>query len=149
MRRALPLSVQLVLTFVGLVLGIVAVLTTTAYTSLRANLEAEAMRNVALATETREQTVTQLFQLRQQRAQGFLTSVESLCAEPLESGRVAWVDDCVRTMVNDFRRSERALGALLTYRSRRVIRSGEPVPAGQSRARSRRSCTPTTARFST
>jgi signal transduction histidine kinase len=130
MRRALPLSVQLLLTFVGLVVGIVAVLTRTAYTSLLANLEAEASRNVALATRTREQTVTQLFLLRQQRAQGFLASLESFCAEPIGSGRVAWVDDCARTMVNDFRKSERAVGAVLTYRNRRLIRSGSPVAAG-------------------
>jgi signal transduction histidine kinase/ActR/RegA family two-component response regulator len=130
MRRALPLSLQLVLTFVGLIVGLIAVLTTTAYTSLLANLEAEAGRNVALATRSREQTVTQLFQLRQQRAQGFLASVESLCAEPLDSGRLGWVDDCTRTMVSDFLRSERALGAALSYRNRRLTRAGSPVSPG-------------------
>ena len=130
MRRALPLSAQLLLTFVGLLMGITAVLTRSAYTSLRYNLEAEANRNVALATRTREQTLTQLFHLRQQRAEGFLASLESLCGEPLDSGRMAWVDDCVRAMVDDFRKSERALGALLTYRHRRLSRSGEPVSGG-------------------
>ena len=129
MRRALPLSVQLVLTFVGLILGLAAVLTTAAYTTLRANLETEATRNVVLATRTLEQTVTQLLHLRQQRIAGLLTSVESLCAEPVASGGLAWVDDCTRTMVNDFRRSERALGALLTYRNRRITRSGSRVSA--------------------
>ena len=74
--------------------------------------------------------MTQLFLLRQQRAQGFLASLESFCAEPIGSGRVAWVDDCARTMVNDFRKSERAVGAVLTYRNRRLIRSGSPVAAG-------------------
>ena len=127
MRRALPLSVQLLLTFVGLLMGMTAVQTTAAYTSLAYNLDAEARRNVALATRTREQTLTQLFHLRQQRAQGFLASLESLCAEPLESGRLAWVPDCVRPMVDDFRKSERAVGALLTDRTRRLSRSGGPV----------------------
>jgi signal transduction histidine kinase/ActR/RegA family two-component response regulator len=130
MRRALPLSVQLLLTFVGLVVGIIAVLTTTAYTALRANLLAEASRNVELATRTREQTVTQLFLLRQQRAQGFLTSMVSFCAESLGSGRLAWAEDCARTMVNDFRKSERALGAVLSYRNRRILRSGQPIASG-------------------
>jgi signal transduction histidine kinase len=131
MRRALPLSVQLVLTFVGLLIGITAVLTTAAYTSLRSNLETEASRNVGLVTRTREQTLTQLFQLRQKRAEGFLASIESLCAEPLDSGRLAWVDDCVATMIEDFRWSERAVGVLLTHRNRRRGRSGAAVAVGE------------------
>jgi signal transduction histidine kinase/ActR/RegA family two-component response regulator len=127
MRRAFPLSVQLLLTLVGLLVGITAVLTRAAYTSLRTSLETEASRNVDDATRVREQAVTQLFQLRQQRAEGFLSSVESLCAEPTGSRRLAWVDECVRTMVNDFRRSERALGAVLRYRNRTVRRSGRVI----------------------
>jgi signal transduction histidine kinase len=104
-----------------------AVLTTAGYRSLQANLTAEASRNVDLMTSTREQALTQLFRLRQQRAVGFLASIESLCGEPLDSGRLAWVDDCVRTMVDDFRESERAVGAVLSYRNRRLRRSGEVV----------------------
>ena len=127
MRRAVPLSVQLLLTFVGLLVGMAAVLIGAAYTSLRATVESEASRNVADATRLREERISQLFHLRHQRAEGFLRSLESLCAEPLESGRLAWVDTCVRPMVDDFRKSERALGAMLTYRGRRVIRSGQRV----------------------
>jgi len=139
MRPALPLSAQLLLTFVGLLMGMTAVLTTAAYSSLLANLEADARRNVAVATRTREQSITQLFQLRQQRAEGFLTSIRSMCAEPLDSGRFAWVEDCVRTMVDDFGKGERASGALLTYRTRRLRWSGDrflPVePASGALAR--------------
>jgi signal transduction histidine kinase/ActR/RegA family two-component response regulator len=130
MRRALPLSVQLLLTFVGLLIGITTVLTRAAYISLQDNLRVEASRSVDLATRTREQTLTQLFNLRQQRAEGLLVSLESLCGEPTDSGRMGWVDDCVETMVDDFRKSERALGAVLTYRNRRLHRSGQPVTAG-------------------
>ena len=60
MRPAVPLSVQLLLTFVGLLIGMTGVLTTAAYTSSLASLEAEAHRNVGLATRTREQALTQL-----------------------------------------------------------------------------------------
>ena len=136
MRPSLPLSAQLLLTFVGLLMGTTAVLTTVAHRSSRQSLEAEAHRNAGLVTHSREQALTQLFQLRQQRADGFLRSVESLCSEMIEPARrLAWVGDCVRTMVGDFRRSERALGALLTYRDRPISRSGRPVsraavPAG-------------------
>ncbi len=129
MRRALPLSVQLLLTLVVLLVGMTAVLTRVAYTSLRTSLETEAGRNVDDLTRTREQAFTQLFQLRQQRAEGFLASVESLCAEPTSSRRLAWVDDCARTMVNDFRASERALGAVLRYRNRTIRRSGRLISA--------------------
>src|SRR5258705_11795597 len=127
MRRAVPLSIQLLLTFVGLLLGMAAVLTTAAYTSLVANLQTEASRRVSLATRTRAQALSQGFQLRQQRAEGFLTTLESFCAEPMDSSRLAWAEDCARPMVDDFRKSERALGALLTYRNRRVRRSGQRV----------------------
>ena len=130
MRRAVPLSLQLLLTFVGLLIGMTAVLTTAANSSLLANLETEARRTVGVATRAREQTLTQLFELRQQRAAGFLSSVESLCAEPLGRGRLGWVDECVRTMVDDFREGERARGALLTYGTRRLRRSGALVPSG-------------------
>ena len=130
-RPAVPLSVQLLLTFVGLLVGMTAVLTTAAYRSARLDLEAEGRRSVSLATRTREQTITQLFQLRQQRAEGFLVSLESLCAEPVDGGRIAWADDCVRAMVVNFRKSERAVGARLTYGSRRLGRSGQPVAADE------------------
>ncbi len=139
MLRAVPLSVQLVFTFVGLIVGTTAALTTAAFTFSRASLEAEARRNVGLATETREQAITQLFNLRQQRAEGLLASMQSLCGEPAGPGRLAWAPDCVQTLVNDFRASERAEGVLLTYRNRRISRSGAPVqfgaPPGDSLAR--------------
>ena len=129
MRPAVPLSVQLLLTFVGLLLGMTWVLMNSADTSLLENLKAEAQRTISVATKAREQTLTQLFQLRQQRAVGMLASLESLCAEPIGGGRFGWVDDCVRTMVDDFRESERAMGVTVTYGNRRLRRSGAPVPA--------------------
>lgn len=125
MRPALPLSVQLLLTFVGLLTGITAVLTTFAYTSLRDNLELDAKRTVTVATASREQNITQIFQVRQQRAEAFLASVQSMCTEPLGAGRVAWLDECLRPMVDDFRRGERAIAATLTDGARRLRRSGE------------------------
>ena len=109
MLRAVPLSVQLVITFVGLVVGTTAALTTAAYTFSRASLETQARRAVTLATETREQTLAQLFNLRQQRAEGLLASMQSLCGEPAGPGRLAWAPDCVQTLVNEFRASERIL----------------------------------------
>jgi signal transduction histidine kinase/CheY-like chemotaxis protein len=131
MRPALPLSLQLVLAFVGLLMGITIVLTRVAYTSLRHNLDADARRTVAAATRTKDQSITQLFQLRQQRAEAFLVSVHSLCTESLGFERFAWLEECVRPMVDDFRKGEAALSAVLTYRTRVLRRSGvrlAPVP---------------------
>jgi signal transduction histidine kinase/ActR/RegA family two-component response regulator len=127
--RRVPLSVQLLLAFVGLLTAITIVLARSAYTSLLYNLDTGARQMVSEATRTREESITQLFQLRQQRADAFLVSVQSICAEPLGSGRTAWVDDCVRPMVDDFRKGERALAALLTYGRRTLRRSGLRRPA--------------------
>jgi signal transduction histidine kinase/ActR/RegA family two-component response regulator len=126
--RRVPLSVQLLLAFVGLLTAITIVLARSAYTSLLHNLDTSARQMVSAATRTREQSLTQLFQLRQQRADAFLVSVQSICAEPLESGRTAWADECVRSMVDDFRKGERALSALLTSGRRTLRRSGLRVP---------------------
>src|SRR6478752_6566521 len=122
--RRVPLSVQLLLAFVGLLTAITIVLARSAYTSLLDNLDTTARQMVSAATRTREQSLTQLFQLRQQRAEAFLVSVQSICAEPLESGRTAWADGCVRPMVDDFRKGERALAALLMSERRTLRRSG-------------------------
>ena len=125
MLRAVPLSIQLLLTFLGLLLGMAAVLTTSAYTSLAGNLREEAVRRVNLETYTRAQALARLFQQRQQHAESFLATLESFCAESPRPGRLSWAPDCVRPLLDDFRRSERALGVLLTYKNRVVRRSGE------------------------
>ena len=129
MRRAIPLSVQLLLTFVGLLVGMAAVLTGAAYSSLRRNVESEASRHVAEATRTREERLTHLFERRLQQADGFLRSLESLCAEPIDARRLGWVFDCIRPMSDDFLRSQRATGLTVTYRGRRLYRSGKPITA--------------------
>ena len=130
MLRTVPLSVHLVITFVVLIVGTTAALTTAAYRSSRASLEADTRRDVVFATETREQALTQLFSLRQQRAEGLLASMQSLCGEKAGPGRLAWAPDCVATLVTDFRTSERAEGVLLTYRKRRITSSGATLMPG-------------------
>jgi len=68
-----------------------------------------------------------MFQFRQQHADTFLASLESVCSERAPRGRLAWAPDCVAPMLEDFLRNEHALGALLTYRERRLRRGGERV----------------------
>jgi signal transduction histidine kinase/CheY-like chemotaxis protein len=140
MRPALPLSLQLLLTFVSLLIGMAAVLTTAAHSSLRDSLEEDARSSVAIATRTREQAITRLFELRQQRAEAFLVSIPALCSEEVDAKRTIWLPECTRTMVDDFRRGERAIGAQLDHDTRgRLRRSGAritaPAPDLGSRAR--------------
>ncbi|HVH56787.1 MAG TPA: hybrid sensor histidine kinase/response regulator [Vicinamibacterales bacterium] len=127
MRRTLPLWIQLLAIFVGLLAGMAGVLTTSAHRSLIASLAADATRHVSLAAQTRQETLSQLFTLRQQRAVGVLDSLEALCAEPLPSGRLAWAPECVRPVLDDFRKSGRAIGAVLTSGQRVISRSGGRV----------------------
>ena len=126
--RSVSLAAQLLFTMVGLVAGTTTVLTVEAYrTSLR-SLEAQARRDVRLAAQSREQMVTQLLRLRQQRADGFLLTARSICAEDAGPPRgFGWQEECVDTMVKEFRLTEGASGALLEYRGRRLAASGEEV----------------------
>jgi signal transduction histidine kinase/ActR/RegA family two-component response regulator len=145
MRRTVPLWIQLLLIFVGLLAGMAGVLTTSAHRSLLASLAADATRHVSLAARTRQETLSQLFTLRQQRAVGVLASLEALCAEPVGSVRLAWDPDCVRPVLDDFRKSEGAIGAVLTSGQRVVSRSGarvsREIPGANALARVVRSAT--------
>jgi hypothetical protein len=126
--RSISLAAQLLLTFVGLVAGTTIVLTVVAYRSSLESLEEAARRDVQVAAQSRERTLTEVLSLRLQRAQGFLASAESICAEPAGPRGFGWSEDCVRTMVEEFRRTERASGALMTFRGRPLQASGVQVP---------------------
>jgi signal transduction histidine kinase len=133
MRRALPLSIQLLLAFVGLLIAMAVALTTAAQSSLVDSLRTEAGRQVSQETDTHARTLAQLFQFRQQHADSFLASVESVCSEAAAPGRLAWAPDCVSPMLDDFLRTERALGARVTYRNRPLRRVGASVGDGPKR----------------
>jgi signal transduction histidine kinase len=113
---------------VGLIAATTVVLTVAAYRTTVRNLDQQARRDVRLAAQSREQIVTQLLQLRQQRAQGFLLTAQSICAEEAGPPRgYGWQEECVDTMVKEFRLTEGASGALLEFRGRRLAASGEDV----------------------
>src|SRR4051812_5862429 len=124
-HRSLSLSAQLMLTFVGLVVGTTAVLTLFAYRSSLQSLEADARRSVRATADERTAALTRLFASRQQRAEGFLAAAESLCGEPRGDGRFGWSTDCVSTLMHEFRETERAQGVVLTYGGRVLARSGD------------------------
>jgi signal transduction histidine kinase len=125
--RSISLAAQLLLAFVGLVVGTTVVLTLFAYQSSLKNLEADARRSARIAAEERAHALARLFASRQQRAEGFLASAELLCAEPRTDGRLGWSTDCVQTLMHQFRETERAIGVMLLYNGTPLVRSGRTV----------------------
>src|ERR1700730_5730040 len=128
LRKTVPLTLQLLLTLVGLAAGAAAVLGVLAYRSSIDGLEAGARRSAAIAAEGHEETLLQLLRLQQMRAQGFLQSLESTCGEAAPNGRIGWELQCVRTALGEFRTTEHATYARLTYRTRSLAQSGTSAP---------------------
>ena len=125
--RGAPLAVQLLLTFTALVAGTTALLTYSAYQTSLTNLGDNVERRVAGAADARTRMLTQVLALRQERANGFLESAQSLCAEPADSHRFGWSEACLGIVVKEFRLTEHATGALVTYRGRTLASAGAPV----------------------
>jgi hypothetical protein len=84
--QSTSLAAQLLLIFVSLVALSTIVLTVAAYQSSLTSLEADAKRAVRVAAQTRDETMTQLFTTRRERAEGFLAALESLCGERRADG---------------------------------------------------------------
>jgi signal transduction histidine kinase/ActR/RegA family two-component response regulator len=113
--KSVSLTVQLLVTLVGLVVVATGVLTVDAYRTSRQHLEAEARDVARVTAQQREQTVARLIELRYQQAQGFLTSVASLCGETTPRGATAFEIECVGRALQGFRAAERASGARMEY----------------------------------
>jgi signal transduction histidine kinase len=128
----LSLSAQLLVVMVSLVVAAIVALTLEAHRASVRSLETQALRETQLAVQAREQSLTQRLELRQQRARGFLMSVESICAEPRPTGGFGWGEECTRTMLREFGASEGSKGATLTYRNRVLATYGRPVPSGEA-----------------
>ena len=122
--RSMSLAAQLLLTFVSLVAGSTIVLTVAAYRSSLGSLEEDARRMARVAAQTRDDAMTQLFETRHQRAEGFLAGVQSLCGEKRTDAGFGFSIDCVETMVQEFRATERASGVRLLYQGRTIGATG-------------------------
>jgi signal transduction histidine kinase/ActR/RegA family two-component response regulator len=133
---ALSLRLQLLLSFAGLAAGSAAAIGTFAYRDAIAGIERSARRSVAAAAQSREETVVRLVQFRQVRAEGFVSSLTSICGSIDETPRVARREpSCLRAALDEFRLTEHAAAARLLYRDRTVVESGpwitvEPPPSG-------------------
>lgn len=137
--KSVSLSVQLLLTLVGLVVITTLVLTTSSYRSIHVALESDAHRLVRASADQMAGTLTRLVEQRQDRARGFLSSVATLCSETVSNGRLGWEIGCVSQALAEFRTTEHARGALFQYARRVLARSGErpqtDLPLPQSFAR--------------
>jgi signal transduction histidine kinase/CheY-like chemotaxis protein len=123
--RALSLAAQLLLTLVGLVVTTALVLTIVAYRSSSRDLEREARRSVRVAAQQVELALGRVLESRHQRAQGFLTGVQSLCGEMTSRGMLALELGCVHVALEELRATEHARGVLLEYDGRWVGQVGE------------------------
>jgi signal transduction histidine kinase len=123
--RSMSLAAQLLVIFVSLVAGSTIVLTVAAYRSSLASLETDAIRAASVAAQTRDDEMTRLFTTRLERAEGFLAGLESLCGERRRDGAFGFSDECVNTMVQEFRTTERASGVHLMYKGRVLANAGD------------------------
>lgn len=110
--------------------GLAAVMATFAYRAARDATLEQALRSIASVAQGRERQLADLLQKRQQRLEGFLASLQSLCAERNPSGRLGFEEQCVRAAVGGLHRSERATTTEVKYRDRLLVRFGRP-PAVQ------------------
>src|SRR5262245_13086717 len=139
MTRAISLRMQLLLTVVGSIAATTVALATLAYRVQISNLESDAHRTVRMAAQSRAEAVARIVDGQQQRAERFLIATASLCGEERPPGGIAWELECARRALQDLREGERAMGAILTSRDRRIARSGVgpamdlPVPTPLAR----------------
>jgi signal transduction histidine kinase len=121
----MSLAAQLLVIFVSLVAGSTIVLTLAAYRSSLASLEADAIRAARVAALSRDDEMTRLFTTRLERAEGFLAGLESLCGETRIDGTLSFADECVETMVQEFRTTERASGVHVTHHGVTLASAGD------------------------
>jgi signal transduction histidine kinase len=119
----------------GLALIVVNVLLTAgvalfAYRAAHDAMVDQALKSVSLVAQSRERELLNLLEHRQERLDGFVQSVRSLCGERAPNGRLGFEDECLSTAVRGFHRSERADSTTVTYDGRLLARAGpSPVVA--------------------
>jgi signal transduction histidine kinase len=105
--------------------GLTAVVATFAYRAAHDAMVDQALNSVALVAESRDRELREILARRQLRLEGFLDSLQTLCAEKAPDGRLALEDGCVRAAVGGLHRSERAETTDLRYGERHLAMFGE------------------------
>ena len=119
------LRTSLAAALVVLNVGLTAVVAVFAYRAAHDVMVDQAIGSVADVARSRERELQDFLERRQQRLEGFLSSLESLCAERNPSGTLGLEVQCMRAAVIGLHRSERATTTDIRYRDRRRIVQGE------------------------
>src|SRR5438874_3804125 len=123
----LSLRASLATALVVVNVGLTAVVATFAYRAAHDVMVDQAIGSVAAVARSRERELRGLLERRQQRLEGFLASLPSLCAERNPSGTLGFENQCMRAAVVGLHRSERATTTDIKYRQRRRVHLGENV----------------------
>jgi signal transduction histidine kinase len=121
----LSLRSSLALALVVVNVGLTAIVATFAYRAAHDVLVDQAIGSVAEVARSRERELRDLLERRQRRLEGFLDSLQSLCAERNPSGTLGLEDQCMRAAAVGLHRSEAATTTDIQYRERRRIALGE------------------------
>ena len=123
----LSLRASLATALVVVNVGLTAVVAVFAYRAAHDVMVDQAIGSVADVARSRERELQGLLETKQQRLEGFLASLESLCAERNPSGTLGLEDQCMRAAVVGLHRSERATTTDIRYRERRRVIQGERI----------------------
>jgi signal transduction histidine kinase/ActR/RegA family two-component response regulator len=120
----LSLRTLLALALVIVNVGLTAVVAVFAYRAAHDVMVEQAIVSVAEVARSRDRELSDLLERRQQRLEGFLASLQSLCAETNPSGTLGLEGGCMRAAATGLHLSERAVTTNIRYRERRLVRLG-------------------------
>ncbi len=130
--KSLPLAAQVMLTLVGSIVATAVALTTVAYRSVLDDLEGQARARVKAAALSAADSVGRMVDAQHERAERFLSTTARTCGERRADGGTAWETQCAGAALQEFRLTERAVGAVLFGDDRPVAGVGRTTSAMRS-----------------
>ena len=106
-------------------LGLAAVVATFAYHAAYDAIVEQALQSVSFVAEGRARDLSDMLDRRQQRLEGFLDSLESLCGERNSRGEFGFEEQCLRSAVGGLYRSELTTTTDLSSRERLLVHRGQ------------------------
>jgi signal transduction histidine kinase len=108
--------------------GLAALVASFAYHAADDAFIEQALQSVSLVAQSRARELNDVLVRRQQRLEGFLGSLESLCGERNAKGEFGFEEQCLRSAVGGLHRSELATTTSLSTRERLLVRLGRAAP---------------------
>ena len=121
------------LALVVLNLGLAAVVATFAYHAAHDTIVEQAQQSMSLVAQSRALELTDMLERRQQRLDGFLGSLETLCGERNSRGEFGFEEQCLHAAVGGLYRSELTTTTDLRSRERLLVHRGQPSVVGPPR----------------